>query len=92
MSIYVHAEPITENTIEKTKSSEHLASAIKMLLMLLCSLYIVPPYAFMIPEGSKTSSLCTLLALANQRTNPIPTAGRTEFEAEELIIWRQSFL
>ena len=57
MSIYVHAELITENTIEKTKSSEHLASAIKMLLMLLCSLYIVPPYAFMIPERNRISEM-----------------------------------
>ena len=57
MSIYVHAEPITENTIEKTKSSKHLASAIKMLLMLLCSLYIVPPYAFMIPERNRISEM-----------------------------------
>jgi hypothetical protein len=31
MSIYVHAEPITENTIEKNKSSEHLASAISAI-------------------------------------------------------------
>jgi hypothetical protein len=57
MSIYVHVEPITENTIEKTKSSEHLASAIKMFLMLLCSLYIVPPYAFMIPERNRISEM-----------------------------------
>jgi hypothetical protein len=54
MSIYVHAEPITEDTIEKTKSSEHLALAIKMLL---CSLYIVPPYAFMIPERNRISEM-----------------------------------
>jgi hypothetical protein len=57
MSIYVHAEPITENIIEKTKSSEHLASAIEMLLMLLCSLYIIPPYAFMIPERNRISEM-----------------------------------
>jgi hypothetical protein len=61
MSIYVHAEPITENTIEKTKSSEHLASAIKCFLcffvVLLCSLYIVPPYAFMIPERNRISEM-----------------------------------